>query len=77
MTFDDDFLQLEFEHGMKRVTCKSAGLDWPPPETLSVFGFHMRRDTFSQISDEQRSGMDHVCRGARYVIDEAAEAKAA
>jgi hypothetical protein len=74
MTFDDDFLQFEFDHGTKRVTCKSAELEWPPPEQLEVFGFRMKRDTFSQITDDQRAELTLICRGARYVPEPESEA---
>lgn len=70
MTFDNDFLQLEFDGGTKRVTCKGAGVDWPPPERINVMGIPMRRKSFSQLTDEQRAGMDFLMRGARYVPDD-------
>lgn len=67
MTFDDDFLQLEFDGGTKRVTCRSLGLDWPPPERINVMGFDMDRESHSQITDAQRQELTMVMRGARYV----------
>ena len=67
MTFDDDMLQLEFAHGMKRIFCKLNGIDWPPPEVIEIFGFRMRRKSMSIISDEDRADMTHVCRGAVYL----------
>lgn len=67
MTFDDDFLQFEFPGGTKRVALKTLGLDWPPPEQIDFMGFPMRRDTYSQITDEQRTELTMVMRGARYV----------
>lgn len=66
MTFDDDMLQLEFDHGVKRVLCKPNGIDWPPAEVIEIFGFRMRRESMSIISDEDRADMTHVCRGAVY-----------
>ena len=68
MTFDDDFVRLVFDGGAKTFRCAALGLDWPPPETINVAGFRMRRERFSALTDEQRSGMTHVCRGAEYVI---------
>lgn len=67
MTFDDDFLQLEFDGGTKRVSCRSLGIDWPPPERINVMGFEMVRESFSQITDEQREKMTMIIRGTRYV----------
>lgn len=73
MTFDDDFLQIEFAIGPRRVLCRSAGVEWPPPERLNIMGFEFQRASYSQITDEQRAGIDHVCRGARYVPAEPAQ----
>lgn len=67
MTFDDDMIHLEFPGGLRRVSCKSIGIDWPPPSTLNVSGFEMKRESFSRLTDEQRQGMTHVIRGAVYV----------
>ena len=67
MTFDDDFLRLVFDHGVKNVTCKSVGIDWPPPPMLDVGGFILLRKSYSQITDEQREGLTHVARGAEYL----------
>ena len=67
MTFDDDFLQLEFDGGTKRITCRSAGIEWPPPERINVMGFEMVRESYSQITDEDRQQMTMITRGARFV----------
>jgi hypothetical protein len=67
MTYDDDFLQLEFAGGTRRVACRTLGVDWPPPERITVMGFEMVRDSFSQITDEQRAGLTMLMRGARYI----------
>lgn len=66
MTFDDDFLQVNFESGMKRLPCKKNNIDWPPPEKLEIEGFLYERVRMSEVSDESRSQMTHVCRGAEY-----------
>jgi len=66
MTFEDDFCQVNFDSGMKRITCNSLGIDWPPPEILDIQGFEFERKTVSKITDEQREGMTDVCRGAEY-----------
>jgi hypothetical protein len=69
MTFDDDFLQLNFGDGVvRRAQCLPNRIDWPPPPVLDLFGFKFQRESFSQITDEQRAGMSHVCRGASYKI---------
>ena len=80
MTFDDDFVRLNFITGVANFPLKNVGLEWPPPERVFVepLGFLreptpdddptylMRRVSFSQITDEQRATMTHVCRGAEY-----------
>ena len=67
MTFDDDFIQLEFAGGARRIACKSMGVTWPPPARLDVAGFPFVRETYSLITAEQRKEMDFLARGARYV----------
>ena len=67
MTFDDDFLVLHTESGVRRPTCRSIGIEWPPPETLDFLGFKWKQIRRSQITDEERSGMTHVMRGAEYM----------
>lgn len=72
MTFDDDFLRLLVEDSVNTVMCIAAGVDWPPPPEMivDVNGEHflMKRSRMSAITDEQRQGMTHVCRGAEYVM---------
>lgn len=68
MTFDDDFLWVELAAGRHRhIACKAAGVSWPPPERVNLYGFWYQRERYSQITDEQREKMTHVARGARYV----------
>lgn len=73
MTFDDDYIQIVLPNGeIVRQTCQKLGIAWPPPEFIQIDGPlsmapRFRRVRFSQISDEQRDGMDRVCRGAEYV----------
>ena len=69
MTFDDDYMQLVFDGGVKRMSCKAAGIDWPPPDRIEIEGFAMVLRRRSQITDEQRSELTHVCRGAEYVAE--------
>ena len=66
MTFDDDFLQLEFDGGIRRPTLQSLGLEWPPPQRLRVYGFDMIQISCSQLTDEDRKKTGYVVRGARY-----------
>ena len=66
MTFDDDMIVLEFNGGTKRLYCKRNGFDWPPPETLDIEGFVMKRTRMSQMTDQDRATMTHVCRAAEY-----------
>lgn len=69
MTFDDDFVQLQFSDGQKRrVFCKPNSIDWPPPATLALGGFRFTQLSCSELTDEQRAGMSHVCRGAAYLV---------
>lgn len=69
MTFDDDFIQIETEAGPRRLWCKKIGLDWPPPSFITVGGFRWRLVRHSEISDEDRATMTHVCRGAEYHME--------
>lgn len=66
MTFDDDFVLLHTASGPRRPTCQSLGITWPPPETLEILGLIWVRARMSSLSDEDRQGMSHVCRGAEY-----------
>lgn len=67
MTYDDDHIQLETFSGRRRVTCKAAGIAWPPPETVEIGGSSWNRESYSQITDEQRAELTFVARGALYV----------
>lgn len=71
MTFDDDYVQLRLSTGPLRLACKLIGLDWPPPEFIDFDGptsvMRFERMSFSQITDAERAGMHHVCRGAEYI----------
>lgn len=71
MTFDDDMAFLQFDGGLKRVPLKSLGLSWPPPENINIGGFQMTRSRMSDLTDEQRAEMTHVCRCAEYLPSEA------
>lgn len=66
MTFEDDMCQINFEGGMKRISCNDLRLTWPPPSTINIGGFKFERIRYSQITDEQREGMTNVFRGAEY-----------
>ena len=66
MTFDDDFIRLEMDGGTRTISCKSAGIDWPPPEKIRIYGFDFARESFSEITDDQRRGTGRVMRGAVY-----------
>jgi hypothetical protein len=79
MTFDDDFIRIEGSN----FYAVDLGLQWPPPERLTFRdgGFREATDSdspvwirhrMSAITDEERSKMTHVCRGAEY-FDEANE----
>lgn len=67
MTFDDDFVLLP-TNPPKRLTCKSLGIDWPPPFELILMGVRMHRKSMSKITDPERHRMTHVCRGAQYEV---------
>lgn len=78
MTFEDDFARLNWSIGVFDVPLVKLELEWPPPDLIFVGdeiraatpdddpGLVMRRVSMSAITDEQRSGMTHVCRGAEY-----------
>lgn len=75
-TFDDDMIRAQLSDGRTfTFSCKSAGVEWPPPESLGVYvpviggdpkPVHLTRVSYSEITDEQRAGMTHVFRGAQY-----------
>ena len=76
MTYEDDMIRVRLRDG-RRVDfmCKPNGIEWPPPEHLylriPIIGggedrAHAVRLSYSAITDEQRSGMTHVFRGAEY-----------
>jgi hypothetical protein len=67
-TFDDDFIQLRTESGIRRYKLAPLGLTWPPPEMIDIGGFKFRLLGHSQITDEERATMTHVCRGAEYEV---------
>ena len=69
MTYDDDYISLCFDGGTKRYPLKMLGLEWPPPEHIKVLGFTMVQTRRSQITDEERLEMAHICRGAEYFPD--------
>ena len=66
MTFEDDFVSIKMQGGTRRWRCKGLGIEWPPPELIDIEGFKFKRERYSQITDEQRETMTHVCRGAEY-----------
>jgi hypothetical protein len=71
MTFDDDFMRLNFPDGSTKIySLKQNDMEWPPPEKIMV-DFDggvvtLRRESYSVITDEERARMTHVCRGAEY-----------
>lgn len=66
MTFDDDFVQVPFLTGIRNITLRSLGIEWPPPERLEIMGFGFQRISMSEISDQARTSMTNVSRGAAY-----------
>lgn len=70
MTFDDDFVQI----GGVRTSLQSLGLEWPPPAFMRINNHGELPDLFvkrlrlSEITDEERAEMTHVCRGAQYEV---------
>lgn len=76
MTYDDDFILLRTASGPRRIFCEKLGVSWPPPEKLDFLGFPFVRERMSEITDEQRADMTHVCRGAEYFpLSDAGDAK--
>lgn len=75
MTFDDDHIQLQLSVGRVQATCRELGLSWPPPERIAVLvgeplsAFAFRRIRYSQLTDDERQKLTHVCRGAEYERD--------
>jgi hypothetical protein len=74
MTYDDDFCRIQFLSGTKDLTCKSLGIDWPPPPIIRLHGFEYMRRSYSYISDKDRGEMTHVVRGSLYVYTAPVEA---
>ena len=72
MTYPDDFMLFHFGGvvGDLRYRCKDVGVEWPPPEDFSAGPFKFKLENFSQITDEDRSKMTHVVRGAEYKLVE-------
>lgn len=74
MTFEDDYIQVISRKGPIRIACSEIGLDWPPPEILEIEGLRFRQVRRSSITDDQRQGLTHVCRGAEYLLDDLRDA---
>jgi hypothetical protein len=74
MTYDDDFCQIEMTGGTKRFKCKALGYAWPPPTTIDWQGFSFDQVSCSEVTDDQRKTMTHVCRGALYKPQAVADA---
>lgn len=68
MTFDNDFIQFNTESGPKRITLNSVQLEWPPPERIKILEFVYVLIRRSEITDEHRSRMRHIARGAEYQL---------
>lgn len=67
MTYADDFVRLTKPDGKTvNIMCKAIGLHWPPPMRIQYEGAAYVIVSFSQITDEERFRMTHVCRGAQY-----------
>jgi hypothetical protein len=68
MTYDDDFVRLPtLVAGDVDIQLVRLDLEWPPPERLVFSGLVYARESYSEITDEQRAEMTHVVRGAQYV----------
>lgn len=82
-TFADDFVRLRLMVGQQNIPLQVLGLEWPPPERLTILDgggvrgavesdpaeHIMKRIRMSEITDEQREGMTHVARGAEYLYE--------
>lgn len=91
-TFDDDYVQINLRRGrIARASCRANAMTWPPPERLyldEATGYWRAAETGddpafvlvqtrrSEITDEQRAGMDMVMRGAEYYYSDTVEALA-
>lgn len=73
MTFDDDMLIFQLPSGPHRVTCREAGIAWPPPGKIRITGAAPIPDVEftllqrSKLSDAERAKVTRVCRCAVYV----------
>ncbi len=71
MTFEDDFVRLLIRGETYKFNLVDLGLQWPPPERIRLKSppfdeAEFQRLRFSTITDDERSKMTHVCRGAEY-----------
>lgn len=67
MTLDMDHLMLRMTNGRdRRVFCKEIGIQWPPPERITIGDIEFSRIRMSELSDELMLKMPNVCRGAEY-----------
>lgn len=67
MTHKYDVIRLKMEIVPDiTISCKEAGIEWPPPEVLELKGHKFKRTRMSEITDEQIQEMGYVSRGAEY-----------
>ena len=65
MTFDDDCIRVAGQ----TYRCKDLGIEWPPPKLLRANnGQLLEQISCSELTDEERASMTHVCRGAEYKV---------
>lgn len=73
MTFDDDVMIFQLSTGPLRLTCREAGIAWPPPGHLRITGAAPLPDVEftllqrSTMSDAERAKTNTICRAAVYV----------
>ena len=58
--FEDDFIRIDGQN--------YPSPSWPPPEFVLHNGKKYQRIRYSEITDEERETMTHVCRGGEYEV---------
>lgn len=70
LSLPNDFIRIPFngQSGQAQfdISCALNGIEWPPPEELTILGHRYRRIRMSQLTDEEARGMDMIARGAEY-----------
>ncbi len=70
MTREYDICRFYFKNGYKDLSCTRLGLDWPPPEELSIGKHKFKRLGLSKVSEAELDELPWLVRGAEYELIE-------